>query len=132
MFCTCHTTSHSHASFAVREALIVLRDGVDFLYTFQPPIMESSTANKPAKVFRLRGLSASVFENRSKTNGRSVSYFKTSLQRTYKDGDEFKTTSSLSRDDLPIAELLLKRSWAYILEAEEKNRKDDAEEREDN
>jgi hypothetical protein len=94
--------------------------------------MESSTANKPAKVFRLRGLSASVFENRSKTNGRSVSYFKTSLQRTYKDGDEFKTTSSLSRDDLPIAELLLKRSWAYILEAEEKKRKDHSEEREDN
>ena len=121
----------SWAIFVVREALIASRNGVDFCISVPPLIMESSTANKPAKVFRLRGLSASVFENRSKANGRTVSYFKTSLQRTYKDGDEFKTTSSLSRDDLPIAELLLKRAWAYILEAEDKKRKDDSEERDE-
>ena len=131
MCSTCHTTNHSPASNVVREALLVVRDGVDFFISVPPRIMESSTPNKPAKVFRLRGLSASVFENHSKANGRSVPYFKTSLQRTYKDGDEFKTTSSLSRDDLPIAELLLKRSWAYILEAEEKKRKDDSEEKKD-
>ena len=85
--------------------------------------MANSTTTRPSKVFRLRGLSASVFENRAKAKGRDTTFFKVSLQRTYKDGDEFKTTSSLSRDDLPIAQLLLKKAWAFILESEEKSRR---------
>ena len=54
--------------------------------------------------------------------GRKSTFFKVSLQKTYKDGDEFKTTTSLSRDDLPVAGLLLKRAWEFILESESKGR----------
>jgi len=93
--------------------------------------MANSTTTRPAKVFRLRGLSASVFENRAKAKGRDVTFFKVSLQRTYKDGDEFKTTSSLSRDDLPVARLLLKKAWEFILESEEKGRRIASEREED-
>ena len=91
----------------------------------------SKTPTKPVMVFRLRGVSASIFANHAKKPDRAVPFFKVSLQRTYKDGDEFKTTTSLGRDDLPIADLLLKRAWVYILEAEQKNRKEAAEEAEE-
>lgn len=76
------------------------------------------TSNKPVKVFRLRGLSASVFANTAKTNGRETVFHKVSLQRTYKDGDEWKTTTSFGRDDLPTAQLLMQRAWEFILDTE--------------
>ncbi len=78
----------------------------------------AQTSMKPVKVFRSRGLSASVFANHAKSDGRDITFHKVSLQRTYKDGDEWKTTTSFGRDDLPIARLLLDRAWEFILEAE--------------
>jgi hypothetical protein len=82
------------------------------------------TSTKPVKVFRLRGISASVFENQSKSG---ESFHKVSLQRTYKDGDEFKTTTSFSRDDLPVCVHVMQQAWAFILDAESKRGQDDAE-----
>jgi len=93
--------------------------------------MAQSTTTRPSKVFRLRGLSASVFENRSNAKGRDIPFFKVSLQRTYKDGEEFKTTSSLSSDDLPAAGLLLRKAWEFILETEEKARRNASDRQED-
>jgi hypothetical protein len=76
---------------------------------------------KPAQQFRLRGLAVSIFANKSKD--RDVPFYKCSMQKTYKDGKEFRTTTSLGRDDLPVALLLLKRAWVWILEREAKDRK---------
>jgi hypothetical protein len=45
-----------------------------------------------------------------------------SLQRTYKDGEQFKSTSSLSRDDLPIAQLVLGQAWEWVLDEEMKSK----------
>ena len=81
---------------------------------------------KPVKVFRLRGISASVFENESE-DGKS-SFHKLSLQRTYRQDNEWKTTQSLSRDDLPIAALLLQQAWEFILQAEARGNADEAKE----
>lgn len=77
-------------------------------------------SQKPVQVFRARGISASVFENTATSGGRTVTFHKVSLQRTYKDGDEFKTTTSFSRDDLPVCRHLLDQAWEYILAAESK------------
>jgi hypothetical protein len=76
---------------------------------------------KPVKVFRVRGVSASVFQNQSSNEGKETTFFKVSLQRTYKDGKEFKTTTSFSRDDLPIARHVLQQAWEYILGEESTN-----------
>jgi len=82
--------------------------------------MESSTKSKPAvkpiETFRLRGISASVFENSSEDG--KTTFHKVSLQRSYRQEDEWRTTQSLSRDDLPIAALLLKKAWEFILQTE--------------
>ena len=83
--------------------------------------MESSTT-KPVKVFRLLGVSASVFANKA-PKGRNTPFYKVSVQRTYKDGDEFRSTTSLGRDDLPIAEVLIHKAWEFVLESEMKDRK---------
>lgn len=80
--------------------------------------MERSTtpkSAKPVKAFRLHGVAASVFAN-STEDGET--YHKVQLQRTYRQDNEWKTTQSLSRDDLPIAALLLEQAWAFILQTE--------------
>jgi hypothetical protein len=82
---------------------------------------------KPVKVFRLRGISASVFANQAKTGERTVTFYKVSLQRTYKDGDDFKTTTSFSRDDLPVCMHVLQQAWVFILETESKRNSADSE-----
>ncbi|NLF70815.1 MAG: hypothetical protein GX575_17430 [Candidatus Anammoximicrobium sp.] len=79
-----------------------------------------SKSNRPVKVFRARGVTASIFENESKTGD---TFHKVTLQRTYHDGKEFKTTDSFSRDDLPIAGKLLADAWAFVLETEEEKKK---------
>jgi hypothetical protein len=76
------------------------------------------TPNKPWKVFRSNGVAASVFHNTVKTPEGERIYSKVSLTRTYREGDEFKSTNSLGRDDLPVAALLLQQAWASIVNAE--------------
>ena len=78
----------------------------------------AQTSTKPVKVFRSRGVSASIFANHAKSDGRDITFHKVSLQRTWKDGDEWKSTSSFGRDDLPVVRLLLDRAWEFILDAE--------------
>lgn len=78
--------------------------------------------NKPVKIMRLRGISASIFANPAKTKGNDDStFYKVSIQRTYKVDDEFKTTSSFSRDDLPIVSLLSQKAWEFVLKEEATN-----------
>lgn len=73
------------------------------------------TNNKPVKKLQLRGISASVFENKSE-NG--ILFYKVSITRTFKDGDEFRTTNTFSRDDLPIVRELTRQAWLTILKEE--------------
>jgi len=85
---------------------------------------KSATKNPNSPVFtqRRKGVSVSVFENESQEGKK---FYKSVLQRTYREGEEFKTTSSLSRDDLPVAELLLRKAYEFILDAESKQNKNE-------
>ena len=73
-----------------------------------------AASNKPIRVFRLRGVKAAIFENHAAENV----FYKVSLQKIYREGEEWRTTTSLGRDDLPVARLLLDRAWEFILETE--------------
>ena len=94
--------------------------------TKEPVTTQAPT--KPVKKFRLRGVSVSVFGNTAKAGGKDLTFHKTSLQKSYREGDEWKTTQSLGRDDLPIAALLLNQAWQHILEIEATAGKDESEE----
>jgi hypothetical protein len=78
----------------------------------------TTEGNKPIRTFRLRGVKVAVFENQTEQGV----YYKTSLQRIYREGKEWKTTTSLGRDDLPVARLLLGQAWEFILESEAASR----------
>lgn len=88
------------------------------------PPTPMATANKPWKVFRSSGVSASIFENKAENKDSARTYFKVTLSKVYRDGDEFKSTNSLSRDDLPVAAMLLQQAWASILTAEAEDGED--------
>lgn len=80
----------------------------------------TAATTKPVKVFRVRGLSVSIFRNTATVRDREVTFHKASLTRTYKDGDEFKTTGSLGRDHLLTAQQLLGQAWEWIVSEEAK------------
>ncbi len=89
---------------------------------------ETAPSQKPVKVIRLRGVSASIFANHAKSDGRDITFHKVSIQRSYKDGEEWKQTTSLGRDDLPVVNLVLKRAWEFILDTEASRGKEEADE----
>ena len=76
----------------------------------------------------MRGMSAAVFANNVETDdGRQLTRYDVSVQRRYRDGDAYKTTSVFRRDDLPILQLLARRAWEYIVDVEATPGKDDEE-----
>src|SRR5687767_10522143 len=80
---------------------------------------ETVSGTKPVMTFRARGVSVAVFPNLGKTeDGRDITFHKVRVQRSYRDGTEWKQTESLGRDDLPVATLLLQRAWEFILDAD--------------
>ncbi|MCA9224420.1 MAG: hypothetical protein KDA47_02370 [Planctomycetales bacterium] len=75
--------------------------------------------SQPVKTFRYRGISASVFENETYQDGQPVRFYKVNLQRTFKHRNQYKHNSSFSRDDLPIAMLVLRQAYEFVLEQEQ-------------
>ena len=79
-----------------------------------PAKTSGASSNKPIRVFRARGVKVAVFENHTAD---SV-FYKVSPQKIYREGDDWKTTTSFGRDDLSVLQLLLGRAWEFILETE--------------
>lgn len=67
--------------------------------------------NKPVKRFRAGAVSAAIWENQSEKG----SFATISLQRSYKDKEEWKNTSSLKVNDLPKAMLVLNQAFEYLV-----------------
>ena len=76
---------------------------------------KGAPSNKPVAKFQYRGVVASVFENEAE-NGSL--FYKVSIARTYRDGEQFKSTSSFSRDDLPLVAQVANEAWLSLLEYE--------------
>lgn len=107
-------TSVTHGETSTKGYASGSSDGSSTVVTTSVSTTTGSTPTRPLRTFRLKGVKASVFENRSEQGA----FYKTSLQKVYKDGEDWKTTASLGRDDLPVARLLLARAWEFILETE--------------
>lgn len=84
---------------------------------------KKDSSNKPVKRIQLRGITASVFKNLS-DNG--VPFYKVSVTRTFKDGDDYKTTTAFNRDDLPSVWEVARGAWLEVIRLEsESSKKDD-------
>lgn len=75
---------------------------------------QKESKNLPAKRFRAGAISATVWENTTEKDGETRSYYTISLDRSYKDGEEWKHTSSLRVGDLPKAELVLRKAYEWL------------------
>ncbi len=69
---------------------------------------------KPEKVFRIGAVSASVFVNEVKTDSGKREIRNVNLQRRYRDGDEWKSSSSFGRADLPQALAVLEMAMKHV------------------
>lgn len=72
---------------------------------------------KPVKSFALNFVEAAIWEHQNGGKTR----FKITLNRSYKDGDEWKRTQSLDPSDIPYALLVLQDALRW--EAEERHRR---------
>lgn len=68
-------------------------------------------SNKPIHRIRLGAIAASVFANDTKDN----TYYKVAIERSYKDGDNWKHVKSFGRDDLLLVAKVadLAHSWIH-------------------
>lgn len=68
-------------------------------------------SHQPVKKFRIGYVSATIWENEG--NG-DRKFYTVDVQRTFKDGDDLRNTSSLNAADLLNAAKLLERSEHWI------------------
>ena len=70
--------------------------------------------NVPEKVLRIGSVSASVFVNQVKTESGTREVRNVNLQRRYRDGDEWKSSTSFGLADLPSAIRVLQLAQQHV------------------
>ena len=68
----------------------------------------------PETTFRLGSVSASVFVNEVDTDNGKRKFRSVNVQRSYRDGDDTKYTSSFGLSDLPAAIRVLQLAQAHV------------------
>lgn len=69
---------------------------------------------KPEKVIRFGAISASVFLNEIETHNGKKTVRNVKLQRRYRDGRDWKTSSSFTLADLPTAIAVMQQALEYV------------------
>jgi hypothetical protein len=69
---------------------------------------------KPEKVFRVGSVSASVFKNTVETQNGKRDMRNVALQRAYRDGEEWKNTSTFGLAEVPQALAVLDLALRYL------------------
>ena len=70
--------------------------------------------SSPEKTYRVGNVSASVFVNEVQGEGGKRQLRNVNLQRRYKDGDEWKSSSSFGLSDLPQAIRVLQLAQQHV------------------
>lgn len=73
------------------------------------------TRDKPAHELRMGSIRATIWRNDSENGVR----FNTQLSRIYRDGEEWKTTDSFSRDDLLVVSKVSDHAHTWICEQQQ-------------
>ena len=71
--------------------------------------------SKPEKRFKCGSCEAAIFENEINRNGKTVKLKKVAIQKRYKNADEeWKSTHSLDKNDIPKMILALSKAYEYL------------------
>ncbi|MCA9042226.1 MAG: hypothetical protein KDA65_17870 [Planctomycetaceae bacterium] len=71
-------------------------------------------SNPPEKVFRIGFISASIFAHEIETDDGQRTVRSVNVQKRYKDGEDFKYTSSFNLSELPQAIRVMQLAQGYI------------------
>lgn len=71
--------------------------------------------NRPVHEIRLGNIRATIWQNESSEGG---AWYRASITRRYKNGNEWADTTSFSRDDLPVVGQATSMAYAWIWEQE--------------
>jgi len=72
---------------------------------------------KPIAKFSAGAVSAGIWENEATVKGKAVTILKACVGRRYKDrNDNWKTTYSFSRNEIPLAIYCLQKAFEAIIE----------------
>lgn len=75
------------------------------------------TQQTPIAKFRAGQVSAALWENEIQTGGRTATILKATIQRRYKDTDgQWKSSTSFSRNEIPLAIHCLQKAFERIVE----------------
>ncbi|MBT4191911.1 MAG: hypothetical protein HOE11_01250 [Candidatus Diapherotrites archaeon] len=66
---------------------------------------------EPVKKIKIGAIEVAVWEN---TSSEGKKFFNTTMERSYKDGEEWKKTNSLRDSDLPKAILALQKAFEFV------------------
>lgn len=72
-----------------------------------PPPIEG---NKPAHEIRVSGIRATIWKNEAEKGA----FFNTVFERSYREGDEWKSSDSFGRDDLLVVSHLASECFRWI------------------
>ena len=78
------------------------------------------TGQAPVAKFKAGQVSAALWENNIQARGGTVKILKATVQRRYKDKDsgEWKSSTSFSRNEIPLAVYCLQKAFEKIVEAQ--------------
>jgi len=77
---------------------------------------KKTTANKPVEELRLGTIKAAIWQNESKNGTR----YSVRITRLYKDEDEWKTSDSFGRDELPLVAKVADLAHTWIFRANQR------------
>ena len=69
---------------------------------------------KPEKKFNCGSISASIWANTKAVNGEAVKFYSVTINKAYKEEDEWKYTDSFNIEDLPKVALVANEAYKYI------------------
>ena len=74
--------------------------------------------NKPVKKFRAGNCTATVWKNKITVDGKDIETHSVNIEKSYKDkNDEWKTTSSFNKNEMPKAILVMEQAYEFLASA---------------
>ena len=70
--------------------------------------------SRPEKTFRCGPITASIWAQTKTVNEDLVKFHSISIDKAYKNGDEWKHTTSFAAEDLPKVALVANEAYRYI------------------
>ncbi len=70
--------------------------------------------NKPEKKFSCGSISASIWANSKVVTGEKVKIYSVTINKAFKEGEEWKYTNSFNIEDLPKVALVATEAYKYV------------------